>query len=141
MKRISPKDAKALLDQGWTYLDVRCEGEFEEAHPAGAINIPLLHEGAAGRSPNPDFIRVVEAVLSKDAKIVVGCLSGGRSLRAAQMLEAAGYQSVVDQRCGFGGARDPTGRVTEAGWVAEKLPVETGLPPQRSYADLCKRRS
>src|SRR5712664_2628902 len=102
MKRISPKEAKALQDEGWTYLDVRSEGEFEKAHPAGAINIPLLHAAAAGMSPNPDFMRVVETVLSKEAKIVVGCLSGGRSLRAAQMLEAAGYQNVVDQRADAG---------------------------------------
>ncbi len=139
MKRISPKEAKALQDEGWTYLDVRSEGEFEKAHPAGAINIPLLHAAAAGMSPNPDFMRVVETVLSKEAKIVVGCLSGGRSLQAAQMLEAAGYQNVVDQRAGFGGAKDPTGRVTELGWTAENLPVETGRPPQRSYSDLSKR--
>jgi len=139
MKRISPKEAKALQDEGWTYLDVRSEGEFEKAHPAGAINIPLLHAAAAGMSPNPDFMRVVETVLSKEAKIVVGCLSGGRSLRAAQMLEAAGYQNVVDQRAGFGGAKDPMGKVTEPGWAAENLPVETGRPPQRSYSDLSKR--
>ncbi len=139
MKRISPKEAKALQDEGWTYLDVRSEGEFEKAHPAGAINIPLLHAAPAGMSPNPDFMRVVETVLSKEAKVVVGCLSGGRSLRAAQMLEAAGYQNVADQRAGFGGAKDPTGRVTEPGWAAENLPVETGRPPQRSYSDLSKR--
>jgi rhodanese-related sulfurtransferase len=139
MKRISPKEAKALQDEGWTYLDVRSEGEFEKAHPAGAINIPLLHALPAGMSPNPDFMRVVETVLPKEAKVVVGCLSGGRSLRAAQMLEGAGYQNVVDQRAGFGGAKDPTGRVTEPGWAAENLPVETGRPPQRSYADLSKR--
>lgn len=141
MKRISPKEAKALQDEGWTYLDVRSEGEFEKAHPAGAINIPLMHAAPAGMSPNPDFMRVVETALSKEAKIVVGCLSGGRSFRAAQMLEAAGYQNVVDQRAGFGGTKDPTGRVTEPGWAAENLPVETGRPPQRSYSDLSKRGS
>jgi rhodanese-related sulfurtransferase len=139
MKRISPKEAKALQDGGWTYLDVRSEGEFENSHPAGAINIPLLHAGAAGMSPNPDFMRVVETVLPKDAKIVVGCLSGGRSLRAAQMLEAAGYQNVVDQRAGFGGAKDPMGKVIEPGWAAANLPVESGHPAQRSYSDLSKR--
>jgi rhodanese-related sulfurtransferase len=90
-------------------------------------------------SPNPDFMRVVETVLSKDAKIVVGCLSGGRSLRAGQMLETAGFRNVVDQRAGFGGAKDPMGKVTEPGWAAENLPVESGRPPQRSYSDLSKR--
>ena len=139
MKRVSPTEAKALMDEGWTYLDVRSEVEFEASHPAGAINIPLMHAGPRGMSPNPDFMRVVEAALPKNSNIVVGCMSGGRSLRAAQLLEAAGYPNVVDQRAGFGGARDPTGRTSETGWAARNLPVEKGHPPGRSYSDLSQR--
>jgi len=139
VKRVSPSEAKALMDEGWTYLDVRSEGEFEASHPAAAINIPLMHAGPGGMRPNPDFMRVVEVALSKDTKIVVGCMSGGRSLRAAQLLEEAGYQNVVDQRAGFGGAKDPAGRTLEAGWAAQNLPVEKGRPPGRSYSDLCQR--
>ncbi len=139
MKRISPKEAKELLDQGWTYLDVRSEPEFEAGHPAGALNIPLLNAGVGGMTPNPDFMKVVEKVLARDAKVVVGCQSGGRSLRAAQLLESVGYQSIVDQRAGYGGARDQFGRIVEPGWAAEKLPVETGKPDGRSYPDLVKR--
>jgi rhodanese-related sulfurtransferase len=86
--------------------------------------------------PNPDFIRVVEAVLSRESKLVLGCQSGGRSMRAAQVLMSAGYQEVVNQRCGFGGARDALGRMVEPGWVAEKLPVELGRPEGRAYSDL-----
>lgn len=140
MKRLSPKEAKELMDEGWTYVDVRSEPEFQEGHPTGAFNIPLMHAGPAGLVPNPDFLRVMEAAFSKDAKLVLGCRSGGRSLKAAQLLEAAGYQHIVDQRAGFGGARDQAGRVTEAGWAAEKLPVESGNPPKRSYSDLAKQR-
>jgi len=138
MKRISPKEAKALMDEGWTYLDVRSEPEFEQGHPAGAINIPLMHAGPSGMLPNPDFLQVVEAVLPKDARLVMGCQSGGRSLRAAQLLESTGYRQVVDQRAGYGGARDGMGRVMEAGWAAEKLPIETGKPAKRCYSDLSK---
>ena len=139
MKRISPIEAKELMDKGWTYLDVRSEPEFEALHPAGAINIPLMHAGPGGMSPNPDFMRVAQAALPKDANLVVGCMSGGRSLRAAQLLEAAGYQNVVDQRAGFGGAKDPAGRTIEPGWAAHNLPVEKGRPPGRSYSDLSQR--
>ncbi|HEX9507162.1 MAG TPA: rhodanese-like domain-containing protein, partial [Myxococcales bacterium] len=92
MRRISPKEAKALMDEGWTYLDVRSEPEFEQGHPAGAINCPLMHAGPSGMMPNPDFLQVVEAVLPKDSRLVIGCQSGGRSLRAAQVLESAGYR-------------------------------------------------
>lgn len=139
MKRISPKEAKALLDQGWIYLDVRSEVEFERGHPAGAVNIPLLHASPGGMQPNRDFMRVVEAVLPKTSKVVVGCQSGGRSMRATHLMEGAGYIDVVDQRCGFGGAHDPTGRLIERGWAAEQLPVESGQPAGRSYAELLKR--
>jgi len=140
MKRVSPKEAKALLDEGWTYVDVRSEPEFQEGHPAGALNVPLMHAGPAGLVPNPDFMRVMEMAISKDTKLVLGCGSGVRSLRAAQLLEAAGYQHVADQRAGFGGARDQAGRVIEPGWAAEKLPVENGNPAKRCYSDLAKRR-
>ncbi len=139
VKRVSPKEAKALLDQGWTYLDVRSEPEFERGHPAGAINIPLMHAGPMGMAPNAEFMKVVQAVFPKDARLVVGCQGGGRSMRATQLLESAGYQDIVDQRCGFGGAHDNTGRVVEPGWAAEKLPVETGQPPGCGYQELLKR--
>ena len=128
------------MDEGWTYVDVRSEPEFEEGHPAGALNVPLMHSGPAGLVPNPDFMRVMQAAISADTKIVLGCRSGGRSLRAAQLLEGAGYQHVIDQRAGFGGARDQEGRVIEPGWEAEKLPIEKGRPPKRSYSDLAKGR-
>jgi len=139
MKRVSPKEAKALMDEGWTYLDVRSEPEFQEGHPAGALNIPLMHAGPVGFVPNPDFLRVVEMVISKDTKLVLGCRSGGRSMQAAQLLERAGYQHLVDQRAGFGGARDQAGRVIEPGWAAETLPVESGNPAKRCYSDLAKQ--
>jgi rhodanese-related sulfurtransferase len=138
MKRISPKEAKELMDQGWMYLDVRSEPEFEEGHPSGAINIPLMHRGSGGMSPNPDFMKVVEAVLPKDAKVVVGCQAGGRSAKAVQLMQGSGYQNLVDQRCGWGGAKDATGRM-EPGWAAEGLPVEQGHPSGRAYRDLSKR--
>jgi rhodanese-related sulfurtransferase len=140
MKRVSPKEAKALLDEGWTYVDVRSEPEFQEGHPAGALNVPLMHAGPAGLVPNPDFLPVMERAISKDTKLVLGCRSGGRSMRAAQLLEGAGYLHVVDQRAGFGGALDQAGRVIEPGWAAEKLPVESGNPAKRCYSDLAKQR-
>ncbi|MFO0660436.1 MAG: rhodanese-like domain-containing protein [Polyangiaceae bacterium] len=91
LRRVSPVEAKQLVDEGYAYLDVRSEPEFEEGHPAGSVNVPLLHMTAGGMSPNPDFVTVVEKAFAKDAKIVVGCKAGGRSLKAAQALIAAGF--------------------------------------------------
>ena len=74
-------------------------------------------------APNPDFQRVVEASFPKDAKIVVGCKAGGRSLQAATLMESAGYTNVVDMRGGFHGERDGFGRASVAGWAESGLPV------------------
>ena len=37
---------------------------------------------------------------------------------------------------GFGGARDPMGRVIAPGWSQLGFPVEMESPPDRSYASL-----
>jgi rhodanese-related sulfurtransferase len=136
IKRISPQEALDLTKTGWTYLDVRTEEEFADGHPAGAFNVPLARIVAGSMAPNPDFVRVVEKAFGKDAKIVVGCKSGGRSLRAAQALTGAGFTSVVDQRAGWDGARDAFGQVGEPGWSRAGLPAETGATAGHAYADV-----
>ncbi len=135
-KRVPPDEAAKLLEQGWQYLDVRSIPEFDEGHPSGAWNVPLLHAQAGRMAPNPDFQRVVETNFPKDAKLVVGCRSGGRSLQAASLLEAGGYGQVVDMRGGFGGERDGMGRVSCAGWAERGLPVATTPEPGHGYAEL-----
>ena len=82
---------------------MRSVPEFEAGHPTGAFNVPLMHMGPGGMSPNPDFMAVVQKSFPTDAKLVLGCKGGGRSLRAAEMLQAAGFTAVVDQRAGFEG--------------------------------------
>ncbi len=135
-KRISPAEAKQWMDEGWTYLDVRSEPEFADDHPAGAFNVPLLHMGPGGMTPNHDFLAVVEANFPKDAKIVLGCRTGNRSLKAANRLVAEGFTSVVDQRAGMAGIKGSFGETVEQGWTAEGLPTQSGAPNGRSYADL-----
>jgi len=136
IQRVSPAEAKKLVDeQGYVYLDVRSEPEFAGGHPVGAQNIPLMHAGAGGMTPNPDFLAVVQAVYPKDTKLVVGCKAGGRSLKAGEMMIAAGYTDVIDQRAGFDGPRDAFGALTEKGWGPAGLPVETATPGG-SYGEL-----
>ena len=115
--RISPAEAhEKVTSEGFTYVDVRTPEEFAEGRPAGSINIPL----------GDDFVRNVEAKFSKEAKIIVGCKAGGRSLRAANALIAAGFTNILDQRAGFDAARGPFGEVTEPGWSRAGLPQEAG---------------
>ncbi len=137
-KRVSPAEAQQLVEQGWTFLDVRSEPEFADEHPAGAFNVPLMHMGPTGMTPNPDFVAVVEASFAKDAQLVLGCRSGGRSLRALQMLQQRGYANLVDQRAGFEGARDAFGGNVEPGWKPAGLPTERGDGGERGYAALAR---
>jgi rhodanese-related sulfurtransferase len=139
VKRVDPAEAAGLLGQGWAYLDVRSIPEFEQGHPAGAANIPLLHQQNGRMAPNPDFQAVVLASYPKDAKIVVGCKAGGRSLQAATLMEAAGYTSVVDMRGGFHGERDAMGRVSCVGWAEAGLPVENAAPADKTYQALAAK--
>jgi rhodanese-related sulfurtransferase len=128
VKRISPTEAKGLLDQGWVYLDVRSVPEYEQGHPLGARNAPLLHMTGGGMQPNGEFLDVVVASFPKDAKLVVGCKAGGRSQRAAMMMEAAGFTNLVEMRGGWSGEGDGMGRVVEKGWSQVGLPSEQATP-------------
>jgi rhodanese-related sulfurtransferase len=89
-------------------------------------------------APNPDFQKVVESNYPRDAPLVVGCKSGGRSAQAAALLEAAGYTQVVDMRGGMAGERDALGRVSVPGWGAEGRPVEKTAGPGQTYAELSR---
>lgn len=141
MQHKKPKDAKALLDSGagWIYLDVRSEGEFENCHPEGAWNVPVMHRSPLGMAPNDDFVAVVRRVFPADAKFVVGCASGVRSVRACELLEAAGFKHLVNMEGGFVGARDPFGRAVP-GWAASGLPVANRAAPERTYPHLAKSK-
>ena len=139
IKRVSPQEALELTKNGWVYVDVRSEQEFEGGHPASAYNVPVSHMAGGSMTPNPDFVSVMEKAFGKDAKIVVGCKTGGRSLRAAQALVGAGFANVIDQRAGWDGARDPFGQL-EPGWSRVGLPVETGATAGRAYVDVKEKK-
>lgn len=132
-RRISPREAHELMQQGYVYVDVRSEEEFAAAHPAGAVNIPVMHRGPAGMTPNPDFVAAFRKAFSPEDKVILGCAGGNRSMKAAEMLEREGYDDLVEVRTGFGGARDAAGRVVEPGWEACGLPCEQGTPPDRCW--------
>ncbi len=125
IKRISPEEAMALMggDEGWTYLDVRTEEEFDEGHAPGALNIPVAVRTPRGMQPNPDFLKEVQAELSSDAPVITACLRGGRSMRAAALLLEAGFVQVVDMRGGWDGEMDGFGTIVYPGWLRRGLPV------------------
>jgi rhodanese-related sulfurtransferase len=126
IKRVSPQEAQGLLHEGWRYLDVRSIPEYEQGHPPGAYNVPLMHFlPGRGMTPNPDFAQVVGKHFQSGDRLVLGCKMGPRSLRAAELLASLGFSQVVDVLGGF------------EEWKS-KLPVETTTPPGRGWEELKK---
>ena len=138
----TPVQIHEMLSRGEAdlYLDVRSTPEFVQGHPAGAWHAPLLESDATGgMRPNADFARVVGAAFRKEQRIAVGCMTGRRSGQAVALLAAEGFTNLTNVAGGFGGERDPLGRVSVPGWAASGLPVETGDGGDRGYASLRSR--
>ncbi len=134
VRRIEPDEAAKLIEGGWRYVDVRSVPEFEQGHVPGAYNVPLMHfEPGRGMTPNQRFVQVVQLVFATDDKLIIGCKSGGRSARAAELLSREGYTSLVDMRGGYGGEVDKSGVVVCVGWAARGLPCSTECEPGCDY--------
>ena len=139
-KEVNSAQASELITAGYTYIDVRSEPEFQNGHPSGALNIPIMHREPHGMVPNADFLVVMQANFNADHKLLVGCQSGGRSARAAEALVAASFSDVSNVLGGFGGARTESGELIEKGWLESGLPVDYGEQEGRNYSDLGGRR-
>jgi rhodanese-related sulfurtransferase len=139
VKSVSPEEAQELMSQGAVYVDVRSEPEFEAGHAPGSFNVPLLHMGPGGMVPNPEFLEVMQRAFGKNEKLIMGCRSGQRSLRAADMLLAAGFDDVANLTTGWEGTRDAFGRIVP-GWRPLGLPAEMGATDGSKYED-AKRRT
>jgi rhodanese-related sulfurtransferase len=123
---LTVKAAHTAQCEGATYIDVRSSAEFAAGRPAGAINVPLLDndEDTGQLMPNPDFVRVMRANFPVDASLLIGCQTGGRSARAAQILDAFGFTRVTNVLGGY------------EGWTPLGLPVESTTPASRSYEEM-----
>lgn len=137
-RSVTPEEAAKLLADGYVYVDVRSEPEFEAGHVPGALNVPISHQGPAGMSPNPEFLAVMQQAFGKGEKLVVGCKAGGRSKKAVDQLAQAGFTELSDMSAGWDGSRDAFGRAVP-GWSKLGLPVETGKPAGQQYSDVKQR--
>ena len=137
IKHVTVQQAHQQQASGATYLDVRSIPEFQQGHPAGAFNIPLMHVDARTRQmrPNPEFVAVVKANFSLEAPIVIGCQMGGRSQQACEILSSAGFQNVANVLGGWGGAP----QMGHTGWIQAGLPVEAIAEQTREYDALQKK--
>jgi len=78
--------AREWLNKGALVIDVRSDGEFQERHLPGAINIPLgqLRDEIARHAPD------------KAQPLLLHCLSGTRSGLGKGMLRRMGYRNVFN---------------------------------------------
>ena len=137
IRHVTVHQAREQQAGGAVYLDVRSIPEFEQGHPQGAFNVPLLHlDPATGQMrPNPEFLPVVRANFPPDTAMVIGCKMGGRSQQACEILSSAGYGHVANVLGGFSGAP----QMGQRGWLQEGLPLDTATDPAREYTALHKK--
>lgn len=82
--RVDGTTARQLVADGAQLVDVRTPAEYASGHVEGAVNIPVqVIQGQVGQ-------------LDKSRGVVVYCRSGGRSARAGQILDSAGFKPVHD---------------------------------------------
>jgi len=143
INEVSPEEARKRLQSNneTIYLDVRSVPEFVAGHPPGSLNIPVADKNVmTGRmDPNPRFLEVVQAHVPQDARVIVGCNSGGRSALAVEMMTEAGYQNVVNMVGGYMGETDRTGQVIREGWTTLGYPVERGEGGEKGYRTLAAK--
>jgi rhodanese-related sulfurtransferase len=89
IKSIDPTQAYARQKEGAKLVDVRSEVEFRGSHPRGARHV------------SPRSIKRDETGLSRDDEVVVICLSGHRSPRAARRLTDLGFSDVSHVKGGL----------------------------------------
>jgi rhodanese-related sulfurtransferase len=82
---ISAAQARSLVEAGATLVDVRTPAEYGGGHIDGALNIPIDQLAA----------RIGE-LGDKSAPIVLYCRSGARSGRGMRLLQAEGFEQVLN---------------------------------------------
>jgi len=89
-------------DLGFSVLDIRRPGEYEALHIADVQNHPL------------DYINDWIGSMKRDSKYYIHCAGGYRSMIAASIMKARGFDQVIDIAGGYG-AIAKTGLPKESG--------------------------
>ena len=90
MKNIKSEEIEEIIANGAVVLDVRTEGEFSEGYIPRAINMEI------GEMSEEEIEK-----LDKEKTYLLYCRSGGRSSRAAQMLDFLGFKNVYNLEGGY----------------------------------------
>jgi len=74
---VTPDEALKLMQEGFVYVDVRNQDEFDQGHPAHSYNVPFILQTDFGPAPNETFVETVKQHFGLDAKLAVGVEQGG----------------------------------------------------------------
>lgn len=99
---VSVTEAAQRINEGAFLLDVRTAEEWNQAHVAGAVLIPL------------DELKSRLAEVPVDQDVLIICRSGNRSGQARDLLRAAGLKRTTSISGGINA------------WMAKGLPVVSG---------------
>jgi len=94
VNRIDAKELGRKMDNSPIIIDVRKKSEYDAEHVIGALNIPL------------NQINQHLAELPKDKPFILHCEGGYRSMLAASILKARGWDNFVDVSDGFKGIKE-----------------------------------
>ena len=124
IKQIKSSEVKNYIkkNSNVVLLDVRTENEWVTLGKPDAENlnsktyfITVSPDLSNWQVPDQNFVKNVKKKIDKDKIILVMCAAGGRSMIAANLLEAEGY-STLNISDGFSGnGQDP-------GWKNSGLP-------------------
>ena len=124
VKQIKSSEIKNYIKENANVvlLDVRTENEWTTLGKPNAEDlnsktyfVTVSPDLSNWQVPDPNFVENVKKNINKDKTILVMCAAGGRSLLAANLLEAEGY-SALNVSDGFSGnGQDP-------GWKNLGLP-------------------
>jgi rhodanese-related sulfurtransferase len=101
VNRIEAKELAGKMNESPLIFDVRKKSEYDSEHIVGARNIPL------------NQINSYLAELPKDKPFIIHCAGGYRSMLAASILKARGWDNFVDVRDGFTGIKETNIPVSE----------------------------
>jgi rhodanese-related sulfurtransferase len=106
IREIQPGELLELKQFGCAVVDVREPDEFAEGHIPGAVNIPRgLLEFEIDGHPAVNY-QTAEALTHRGRPIILYCLSGGRSVLAAEALLRLGFVNPMSLEHGILGWAD-----------------------------------
>ncbi|HMO40664.1 MAG TPA: rhodanese-like domain-containing protein [Saprospiraceae bacterium] len=90
---LAPPAYKEKIENGTKVqlVDVRTSAEYQAGHIGDAANIDYLAE---------DFEQQIQS-LNKDQPVYVYCQVGGRSSKAAKVMQALGFREIYDLQGGY----------------------------------------